>query len=272
MPPGITGLLVRAPAPLKRLWDGPSPARESIQLCPFGKTAAGLEDLLVAPRGEIVWVNTDKLRLWGRALTPQQNQHVRYYEDGIQSFRRFYELHQPRNQFEAIMLDDTLVGSFFPIQPPKRREPWSLEIQGGREEKLGPEHGTQRHGPVSERKLLFEKKRLDRVRRSVEKRGFIKRGDDFIRFGEVIIDDSDPGKLDFRVVLQAGYHRASLLAYLGWPLIPMMPSPQMSWRDIRLSDLPRWPGLLDGTFSEEAAWAYFRAHFRDPAEELLPGW
>ena len=95
LPPGITGRLVGAPAPLKRSWGGQSRRLESIQLCPFGKTAAGLEDLPVAPRSEIVWVNADRLRLWGRALTPQQNQHVRYYEDGIQSFRRFYELHQP---------------------------------------------------------------------------------------------------------------------------------------------------------------------------------
>lgn len=107
LPPGIYQLLADAPPSLKRVWSSKS---ESIELNPSGKKPATLDELRGAHYGEIVWVETEKIRLWGRALTPQQNQHVRYFENGVYSYRRFFELHQPQNQFEAIMLDATKVG------------------------------------------------------------------------------------------------------------------------------------------------------------------
>lgn len=271
LPPGIYQLLADAPPSLKRVWSSKS---ESIELNPSGKKPATLDELRGAHYGEIVWVETEKIRLWGRALTPQQNQHVRYFENGVYSYRRFFELHQPQNQFEAIMLDATKVGGgFFPVRFPKDRKPWSFEHEFLGEGPLDASNGTQAHGPVSEKKLLWEKKRLDTIRDSVEKSCFRRfDGKDFIRFGELLLDDSQPGPPDYRVCLVGGAHRASLLAYLGWPTVPMMPEPTWPFREVCLSDLPRWPGVLDGTFSEEAARAYFLAHFRDPTEELLPGW
>ena len=233
-----------------------------------------MEKLQIAPYGQILWVEVERLTFRGGvACTWEQHPSVRYFRDGMESLRRFYELHQPRNQMEALLLDDTRVGDFVPVKFPKRRMPWSFEVQSGGEGSLGASHGTQHHGPVSEEKLLSEKNRLDNIRDSVQEHGFLQVvGDGFIRFGEILIDDSEPGVTEYRVYARGGQHRISLLSHLGWPLIPMMPQRSFPWREVRLSDLARWPGVLDGTFSEEAARAYFLAHFRSPTEQLLPGW
>ena len=260
---------------MKRLWGGQSSksGTEPIQLDPSGKEAASLDELIVAPYGEIVWVETAKLRIWGRAFTPEQNQHVRYFKDGLDYYRRFYEFHQPRDQFEALMLDASRVGHYSPVRCPNVRVPWSFEKRYNGEGHLDASHGSQAHGPVSKKKLLLEKERLDAIRDSVEQSGFWRLDcDDFIRFFELLVCDSEPGPPDYRVCVKAGAHRTSLLAHLGWPMIPMMRQPTWLSHEVRLSDLSRWPGVLDGTFSEDAARAYFLAHFRDPTEELLPSW
>ena len=272
LPPGISRLFFNAPPSVKRLWGWRPSEPELVELSPSGKSAASLDDLRVVPHGEIVWVETEKLRKGGRAFTWQQNHHVRYLKDGIESYRKFFELHQPRDQFEALMLDVSKVGDFSPVQFPRIRDPWSFEVRWDGENGMGPQHGYQGHGPITETKLLREKERLDAIRDSVAKRGFGQVKGDFKVFGEVLVDDSEPGLSDYRVCMTAGLHRTSLLAHLGWPIIPMMPLSTMPWREVRLSDVARWPGVLDGTFSEEAARAYFLAHFRDPTEELLAGW
>ena len=274
LPPGIIQLLADAPPSVKRLWGGQSSKSrtEPIQLDPSGKEAASLDELIVAPYGEIVWVETEKLRLFGSAFTSEQNHWVRYFRDGFESLKRFYELHQPRNQIEAVMLDDTEVGEFSPASFPTGRRPWSFEREYRDSERLAL-HGSQDHGPVSRELLLNEKKRLDGIRDSVAKYGFVKLDNhDFIHFGELLVHDSRPGRPDYRVCIENGAHRTSLLSHLGWPMIPMAARPSRPWREIRLSDIARWPGVLDGTFSEQAARAYFLAHFRDPTAELLPGW
>ena len=272
LPPRIYELLAEAPPSVKRLWGGQTSRHEPIQLNPSGKKAATLDELRAAPFREIAWVEADKVRVWGRALSWQQNQHVRYFKDGIDSYRRFFELHQPQNQFEEIMLDATKVGHFSSISFPKYRKPWSFEHEYFGEGPLDASHGSQYHGPVSNKKLLWEQKRLDSIRDAVRKHGFQKLDDDFIAFGELLVDESVSGIVDFRLSSINGNHRASLLSHLGWSLIPIVARPHDTCREVRLSDLPRWPGVLDGTFSQEAARAYFLAHFRDPTEELLPGW
>ena len=244
---------------------------EPTKLNPSGRNPASLEQLLTTSFGRIVWVEADKIALWGRALTWEQNQHVRYFKDGIDSYRRFFELHQPRNQFEFLMLDQNRVGEFSLPRPPEHRRPWSLEVDDGGAGLPDDVFANLGHGPISEQKLLSEAKRLRSIRESVERDGFRKLDDDFITFGEIIVNDDRSVGEDYRVLLVNGVHRTSVLAHLGWPLIPMM-AREIPLREVRLSALARWPGVLDGTFSEEAALTYFLAHFRDPTEELLPGW
>lgn len=286
LPPGINQLLADAPPSLKRLWGGRSSRLESgpghdyfgrqevdalTLLNPEGESAASLEELRVAPYGHLLWVETSKVRVWGRAFTWQQNQHVRYFKDGFESFRRFYELHQPKNQFEALMIDSSSVGEFTPVPFPRVRTPWAFETRYISEGHLDYSHGTQEHGPITQEKLVTEQKRLDAIRYSIEQQGFWKQNRDFIRFKELLIDDSQPGPTDYRVRV-SGVHRTSFLAHMGWPMIPMMPEPALPWREVRLSDSSVWPGVLDGTFSQAAAVVFFMGYFRDQNEELLPGW
>lgn len=273
LPPGINQLLADAPPSLKRVWGGQSSKPEPIELNPSGKKAATLKDLVVAPYGEIVWVETQQLRLFGCAFTYEQSHHVRYFRDGLGSLESFFELHKPQNQMQAVMLDDTKVGGFTPVRFPKWRAPWSYEIEFRHGQGLVASHGSAHHGPVSRERLLMEKKRLDNIRDSVDNKGFLMlRDHDFLHFNAVLVDDSAHERRSYRVALWGGTHRASLLSHLGWEVIPMIPAYASSRREVRLSELSRWPGVLDGTFSEEAARAYFLAHFRDPTEELLPGW
>lgn len=276
VPPGINQMLINAPPPLKRMWGWKPKPRgpEAIFLDPLGKTAASLDELKVAPFWKVVWVETQKLRRGALAFTFQQHPHVRYFTDGLESLQRFYELHQPRNQMEALMIDCSTKTDFIPVVPPRFRHPWGFEETHSAELDLDLSHGIQFHGPVSDQKLFLESRRLDRVRDSVQEQGFFRfdNGPDFICFGDLLVRDVKGEECDYRLSVENGLHRTSYLAHLGWNLIPMMPHPVWRSREVRLSECARWPGVLDGTFSEDAARAYFLAYFRSPTEELLPGW
>lgn len=274
LPPGINHALTEAPRSVKRLWGWQPPGARSggARLSYEGKKAATLEDLRVVGVGEMLWLEATKLRTWGRAYTREQHQHVRYFSDGFGSLRRFYETHQPENQMEMHMVAEADGFNFSPVKYPKIRKPWTFESRFRQDGPWGLEHGVQFHGPVSEKKLVYEKRRLDDIRTSVERFGFQKFDSDFILFGELLINDCGPEEEDFRVCVENGHHRISLLSHLGWPLIPVEPAWWWLIREVRLSDLPRWPGILDRTFSEEAAKAYFLSYFRSPTEKLLAGW
>jgi len=273
VPPGVGRLLAEAPPALKRLWGGVAPEPdEVISLDPTGIAPAGLREIRIAKYDEIVWVPVEKIRMWGRGLTREQNQFVRYFGDGFPSLRRFYELHQPANQMEALFIDTKQSGSFIPVRFPRSRAPWSFETTFAGELGLGPEHGGIGFGPVSEEKLLMEKKRLDHIRARVQEQGFLKLSTyDFIFFGRLLVHDSDNSKVDYRVLCGPGQHRVSLAAFLGWPIIPMA-APHHPLREVRLSQASDWPGVLDGTYSLKAAQDYFLAHFRDQDDVLIPDW
>ena len=254
--PKLYSFLV-SPPPGIEIGASPTP------LSPAGKKPATLREIQMASPREIVWVSVENLRLWGRAFTPNQQQLVRYFRDGLGSLKRFYDLHQPTNQIEAIFLDPNDVGGFTPVAPSRQRLPWSWE----RNRTVTPEFG-----PVSQAQVDLEASRLDLVRDSVERYGFLGQGHGSIKFGEILVDDTRPHGTDFRVLVHTGFHRVSLLAFLGWPLIPMAPKQSLTPRDIRLSSVSSWPGVLDGNYSESAAIAFFLAYFRDPLDTFLPDW
>jgi hypothetical protein len=129
---------------------------------------------------------------------------------------------------------------------------------------------SQAYGPVPEEKLLFEADRLNRVLDSVRKVGYWLQQSDVPTF-QLLVDDSDRDRIDYSLLVISGNHRAAVLAFLGWDTIPMRVSPEQP-REVRMSDLEYWPGVVDGGYSKEATVAYFRAFFRDPHEVLLPSW
>ena len=274
LPRGIYRVLKDSSPKIKRMWGGKSPGRPpTVYLEPSGQATADLFDLQTCPYGRILWVETERLfAKSGRPFSWQQHPFVRYYKEGEEVFARYYQLHQPRNQIELVMLDPASVGKFVPVTYPNRRKPWDFETQYSGDGGLDATHGDKYQGPASTKKLLFEMKRLDLLRKSVEKSGFRVVGGDHIRFGELLINDEASGQIDYRVGVSGGEHRTSLLSHLGWQLIPMVPNEGLRWREVRLSNLRHWPGVLDGTFSEDAARQFFLAHFRSTTDRLLPGW
>lgn len=87
----------------------------------------------------------------------------------------------------------------------------------------------------------------------------------------VLINDCGPDT-EYRVVLVQGAHRTAALAFLGWGLVPMTPEFAYSAPEVCLSDMDRWPGVVDGAFSRESAELIFSAFFREEDEVLSPGW
>lgn len=278
LPPGIYQLLVDAPPPVKRLWEWgweasvSAPGRAPVTLDFRSEEPASLDHLRVAPFEEIVWVPVEKVRVWGRGLSREQNQFVRYLSDGLASLERFYDYHQPKNQMERLFLPTASSAFFKPVRFPLFYDPWTFPLSFTGEGGLGWEHGAIDFGPVSKKRLMREAARVDLIRESVSRKGFQKLGTHIIYFGELLIDDRVPDLWDYRVCVAHGNHRTSLLGYLGWPLIPMEPHPAWRMREVRLSQVEHWPGVLDGTYSVNAAKAYFLSYFRDPGKVLLPGW
>lgn len=221
----------------------------------------------------IHWVPLDKIRYFsGVAFSLQQHHFVRYLQEGIPSLRSFYELHQPRNQFETNFLYEKQSGDFVEITPPATRAPWNPApfLHGGDRNHLSIGKGHQGYGPVEEVRVQWEAKRLRRIEKSFRRFGFrteLSSSEPNPRFALLWRDDHVE---DYRVMVTAGNHRIAALAFLGWPLIPM--SRQPSYPTIRLRELESWPGVLDGTYSAEAARDYFLSFFRDEKRVLLPGW
>jgi len=272
IPPHVDALWVR----IKRAWrsggdsDGWFTSVED-RFDPSRAVPGTLHDFRTAAPGEVLWAPVRLIRYPGTgvAFTREQHHMVRYFSDGIASLRRFYTLHQPKNQIEQFFLKPGEVGPFRELSFPVRRVPWDFEDQFlGSERHRDVADGWQAFGPVSNRKLRFEAKRLDGVLYSVRARGFWQNPNrsDNIQYMLLIVSP-----YEYRVVVTNAQHRTATLSYLGWPLVPMSPR-EGGVREVRLDDICNWPGVLDGTYSEKAARAVFMAFFRDPEEILLPSW
>lgn len=247
--------------------------KNSSPIHPKNVSESSLHELQIAQPGDLLWVSLNKLRypIGAMAFTREQNHFVRYYTDGINTLRKFYELHRPRNQIEALFLDPSSVGNFRATEPYSFRSPWGFEIKFGGHESLTKEHGNQHFGPVSDLKLAQEANRLDLVKILVEKYGLQKYDDpDFLGY-KLLIDDRNPSKFRFRVLVVGWQHRIAFLASQKWSLIPVSPHACLGGV-VRISHLLEWPGVLDGTFSPGAAQAFFEAYFREPRDVLLPNW
>lgn len=228
-----------------------------------------LDNLRRARPGDTCWVAVEKIRCdYGAALTAEQHHFVRYFRDGKDSIAKFYDVHQPKNSMEFVFLgvgvwrDDvghlptTAEGGFW-------SNPWySRRVLPGISQWLGP---------ADDEALRMQVDRLDRVKASVEKHGmWMAHKSPEPTLSCLLIDDESGGPDDFRVLVGHGNHRLAFLGYAGWPEIPM--SPLGLRNEVRLSDLENWPGVLDGSFTNEEARSFFLAFFRDPQDVLLPDW
>ena len=244
---------------------------DALKVSPEHAEESSFFQLRVAGPRDCMWVRLDNLRS-GTAVTftPEQHHFVRYLRDGKDSLTRFYDVHQPTNQFEGVFSSCASVGEFEAVRYPFYWHPWTRRSQYFGEAHLGEEHGNPMFGPVTPEKLDYEAKRLDSVLASIEENGFWIRGEDIPRY-RLLVDDVGSKAPRYVVFLENANHRVAALSHLGWSLIPMMPQ-KGQYREVRLSDVEHWPGVVQGVFSTDAATAYFRAFFRDARMPLLQGW
>jgi hypothetical protein len=235
-----------------RPWVGATP----LVVPPWGPK--GLQYVIGKP---VLLVPLDKVRYpGGRRYTVDEHHFLQYYDGGLPALRRFYEQHQPRDMVEAHFLPTT-GGTKLPkcaSGVPWFREPERAEGKG--EWGLGPEHGVQAYGPVSERKLKLEAARLDAVLASIRKHGF--RPDLGGRpMGYFLLRRSGA----WAFVIRVGFHRVAAMAHLGHGSIEVVFHPAMP-RCIDEADVAEWPMVRDGVMRPEEALAIFAQYF--PGDEV----
>lgn len=212
---------------------------------------------------ETYWIPVEKIVSgFGRSFTTEQHHFVRYLESGFDDLERFYRIHQPQTAFEARFIDE----SPGPAGVNVRDVPWRQAPLADTVTRVGL---PVAFGPVSDLQIATEADRLKKLRRSINKYGFLPRHP-VLSGGQITSQLFYKDDGDFRVVIANGNHRTAVLAHLGWKLIPVGNKPGS--HPVRLSDLERWPGVVDGRFSREAARTMFEAFFRPRHQQLLPGW
>lgn len=132
--------------------------------------------------------------------------------------------------------------------------PWSAKRTTlPREHGLGPDHGVQFYGPVTDSKLDLEWKRLNDVWSSIQKVGYQPDQHGDIE-GQFMRDECG---VAFRIM--GGNHRAAALVALGWSHIPVrMRRSRLSLIDGR--DAGEWPLVRSGEMQAEVAHAIFRRY------------
>lgn len=207
-----------------------------------------------------VWVPWEKtINEAGQAFTSEQHHFSRYLESGFDDFVRFYRIHQPTTTPQVRFLTETL-QDYAPAD--HRSVPWH---NAPPRETATLARNPGLHGPVSSLELATQATRLDEVRHSIEKYGFLEGRADRPG-GQLFVHDNG----DFRFVIDSGNHRIAALVHLGWGLVPIRA--RGGYYPVRLRDLDEWPGVVDGRFSRETARAMFEALFRPIRQQLLPGW
>lgn len=248
-------------------WGPLDQAGEQVE--PDKTNPSSLQDLQTALPGDIVWVPIDKIRTGAAmAMTMVQHPYIRYFREGKSSLERFFSLSQPKNSFEHcfVAAPRENVGRAQETSRMRhcfRKYPWSqvftpLPFQ------------SSWAGPADKSRVECEASMLNEVERSIDRHGmWMGKQKTEPSYWLLINDESEPFE-DFRVVVHGGNHRVAYLAHLEWTLVPVSPSVQHC--AVRLSDLDRWPGVLDGSFTFQEARILFLAFFRDPDLLLLDEW
>jgi hypothetical protein len=191
----------------------------------------------------------------GRAYTYGDHHFMQYYRSGLPALRRYYERHVPRNVFEQHFLPTPADGRAPPSGLPWFEEVPPMPVHG--EAGLGPEHGDQAHGPVSEAKLHLEARRLDRVLASIQREGFRPELWGYPHGCFMLHTD---GRWVFAI--RSGFHRVAAMTHLGFPAISVTFSHDAA-RFVEASDVAVWPMVRDGRMTVEGATAIFSQYFLD---------
>ena len=205
----------------------------------------------------------------GISFFRSQNHFVRYYEAGKSSLTQFYEMHQPNNILEAHFLYNDFDIKSPP--PPRGLLPWQIRATTFKGENgLTAIHGHQAFGPVSNKKISMEAKRLDNLLKSINRFGYVPELFDGYPRGYLLIDDINSSSRQ-HFVISGGQHRVAVLSYLGFTEILLQFEPTYP-REIKASDIENWPSVKTGAYSKILAYKIFYSYFRDENLNLLENW
>lgn len=202
-----------------------------------------------------------------------------HYKEGIclqyegSALEKFYSHWQPQNAADLLLLKNPSYERFRNLPPSAtpllwadqnpddlvRSRKYAIErdnrLHGA---KLSHEDGDTFFGPVSARKGSLEFSRLIRVYESIKKNGF---KIDYLGFENVYVvclfEDLKTDTYCF-LVSSGGQHRLAALTALGYDRVTV----QLSSREgikglVRLSDIDRWPSVVNGYFSKDEAFSLF---------------
>ncbi len=183
---------------------------------------------------------------------------------------RFYEHFTPKNLMEVFF--NTPDDPALKAVPQKALEillstssktlltPWAYDAipMGGFAENMPESEGSHFLGPVSDRHLESEYRRLIDIYNSVKAAGFdVDKQTDTIRGYFLKHDD------EYRFIVVGGNHRVGVLNALGYPHIPIQMHPQRIPM-VSLDSLMSWPQVQQGLFDPLLAKAMFLNFFTSP--------
>lgn len=204
-------------------------------------------------RSPIIYMPTSLLVMQGAFRFDVQHPFVRAITHGRDELAAFYAEFQPQNLAQMYRLPEGSRGA--DLAPWEL--PWLLRPrEPSRGEKgLGQEHGVSYFGPCTDAKVDLEARRLARIARSIEKRGYrlpvlpahiaghFMQADDEVRF-----------------FVRGGKHRAAALTALGFDHVPVRM--RDTWPRVVCRDqAANWPLVRSGDISASFACEIFDRYF-----------
>ena len=181
----------------------------------------------------------------------------KYYK--IYQPKTFYDLYftvkKPKNLLEMdykMLFEDLNVYKFDLWSDVKQR----VKMDQVHEYGLLRSHGTQHYGPVSHEKGELELKRLKDTYFSICKYGH--KPDQFGYITGYFLKY----KSDYRFIILDGNHRTAVLCAMKYDKIPVVFVENFP-RVVDYNDIPNFPHVKNGLFSENLAKQIFKSYFED---------
>ncbi|MEX0928735.1 MAG: hypothetical protein WD266_04125 [Balneolales bacterium] len=224
------------------------------------------EALFYATGQPVFSIPVSRLRYFGGlAFFYDQHHFMQYYKEGPAALVRYYKRHQPGNIFEKHFLP-TPANRHLPHKGISGN-PWLFGVPwlythdtgtyNGGEKGLGPEHGIQAYGPVTNEKIMLETRRLSDVLKSIKKTGFKPDVLGGYPRGYFLMDLK--GRWSF--LLDAGLHRVAALVHLGYRRIPVQFQTAFP-RVIKQAESRQWPMVKKRYLSEKEAVDIFMQYLK----------
>lgn len=193
-------------------------------------------------RSPVINMPTSLLVMQGAFGFNEQHPFVMAITRGRDALAAFYDQFQPNNLAQMYQLPAGRPGTDLPPW----ELPWLLRNRRppGGEKGLGLEHGVSFYGPCTDLKIDLEVKRLSRLVKSIETRGY-RPGESRHIEGHFLQSGAE-----LKFFVRGGKHRAAALAALGFDHVP-----------VRMRDT--WPRLISR--DHVANWPLVQSRVMSPA-------